>query len=114
MEYCNRCILGLIIMAWMGIARGDEILINGIPFRCPQFDDFQFNFTYVSLLHASNSTNATAVTDTIEIDHVGVTNVYISVASIYLVGDMAWIIMVWSAASIGTPTEPMRRDKYLR
>jgi hypothetical protein len=42
-------------MAWIGHAQGDEILIEGIPYRCPQFDDFQFNFTnYPSLLHAQH------------------------------------------------------------
>jgi hypothetical protein len=96
-------------MAWLGHARGNEIKINGIPYRCPQFDSFQFNFTYAASLHAEGIRSGM-----IEVDGFGITNQYISVASIYLVGDVAWIGMVWSAASIGTPTEPMRRDKYLR
>lgn len=100
----------MIILTWIGHARGDEIKINGVPYRCPQFDAFQFNFTYSALQYIDSNTTA----GMIEVDHFGVANQYISVASIYLVGDVAWIIMVWSAASIGTPTEPGRRDKYLR
>ena len=96
-------------MSWIGHARGDEIRINGVPYRCPQFDSLQFNVTY-SLLHLDGNTP----TDMIEVDNFGVANQYITIASIYLVGDVAWLIMVWSAASIGTPTEPGRRDKYLR
>ena len=28
--------------------------------------------------------------------------------------DVAWILMIWGAASVGTPTQPKGRDDYLR
>ena len=28
--------------------------------------------------------------------------------------DVAWLVMVWASSSVGTPTEPYRRDKYIR
>jgi len=36
------------------------------------------------------------------------------IAISYLVVDFAWIAMTWSSSSIGTPTQPMRRDQYVR
>ena len=35
-------------------------------------------------------------------------------AIVYFGINISWLCMVWSAASIGTPTEPDGRDKYLR
>lgn len=39
---------------------------------------------------------------------------FVFMATIYLAVDITWICMVWSAASLGTPTETNNRDKYLR
>ena len=36
------------------------------------------------------------------------------IAVVYCGINISWLCMVWSAASIGTPTEPDGRDKYLR
>lgn len=38
----------------------------------------------------------------------------ISIAMVYFGISICWICMMWSAASLGTPTEPEQRDKYLR
>ena len=60
-------------------------------------------FYSFSLLHLFGNTP----TDMIEVNNFGVANQYITIASIDLVGDAAWIIMVWPL------TDPGRKDKYL-
>ncbi len=32
----------------------------------------------------------------------------------FLILDMSWLVMVWVATSVGTPTQPKGRDEYLR
>mmetsp|Transcript_34896 Transcript_34896/g.78621 ORF Transcript_34896/g.78621 Transcript_34896/m.78621 type:complete len:993 (-) Transcript_34896:106-3084(-) len=39
---------------------------------------------------------------------------WITIAVFYLFVDIAWIAMTWSSSSIGTPTQPMRRERYVR
>jgi hypothetical protein len=95
---------GLIIIEFIRHTRGYDILIGGVPLYCPQFESFDFTYTVLAEQYESVA---------IEKDF-GTGSEYMALASIYLVGDIAWIVMVWSAASIGTPTEPMRRDKYIR
>ena len=39
---------------------------------------------------------------------------FITVACVFMAMDVAWIMVVWVAATVGTPTQPMGRDDYLR
>ena len=105
-----RCIIGLVVITWLDHISGNTLLINGIPYHCPQFDATYLNFTTASSLQGQSLDDI----NSIEFKNVGYNVFYLSTASLYLVGDVVWLIMVWSVASIGTPTEPGRRDKYLR
>eukprot|EP00956_Cyclotella_meneghiniana_P032269 scaffold87865_cov64-Cyclotella_meneghiniana.AAC.2 len=112
------CIIGLVVITWLDHISGNTLLINGIPYHCPQFDATYLNFTTASSLQLSEENDDGQSLDTtnnsIEFKNMGYNVFYLSTASLYLVGEMVWLIMVWSVASIGTPTEPGRRDKYLR
>ena len=39
---------------------------------------------------------------------------FVVLSSIFLVVDISWMVMVWVATSVGTPTQPKGRDEYLR
>ena len=39
---------------------------------------------------------------------------FIILAVLFMCIDVAWILMIWGAASVGTPTQPKGRDDYLR
>jgi hypothetical protein len=39
---------------------------------------------------------------------------FVVLACIFMAMDVAWIMVVWVAATVGTPTQPMGRDDYLR
>lgn len=100
-----RCLIGLILIEFIRHTTGGDLLIDGIPIYCPQFNSLVFNTTVLENLDESGRLDSSFMSYSID---------YTALASVYLLADIAWIVMLWSASSIGTPTEPMRRDKYVR
>lgn len=98
----HRCLLALLVHAYITTARGEDIYVNGIPPYCPQYNSYNFTFQ----LLASEVTYEAQREDGY--------SAYLILALTYFVGDVAWLCMVWTAASIGSPTEPLKRDYYLR
>lgn len=49
---------------------------------------------------------------TIEADRFS--GIFLWTAILFVFIDFTWILCVWSAASVGTPTQSMGRDGYLR
>ena len=39
---------------------------------------------------------------------------FVVMSCAFIVLDITWMVMVWVAASVGTPTQPKGRDEYLR
>ncbi len=86
--------------------QGGHLIINGIPNWCPQYLLFdQSSFIVATVDEQSDGMN-------IESNNFATT--FASLAVIYVILDMTWILCVWSAACVGTPTQPMGRDEYLR
>ncbi len=76
---------------------------DGYPSWCA--DDVQFHYAYRS----DQNTVATAPEDMVI-----PFSFYLTVTVIYTLLDIVLSLATWSAASVGTPTEPRGRDKVLR
>ncbi|KAL7463832.1 hypothetical protein ACHAXS_004182 [Conticribra weissflogii] len=100
------CLLPLIIDQVVKRMRGNDLLINGFASHCPQY--FSNNATDYLIITVDEQGNGFEVTR----NTFGLT--FAGIAALYMVIDVAWILAVWSAACMGTPTEPMGRDEYLR
>ncbi len=96
---------------------GKNVMINGYPHWCPQYQEVMKNLTYpIFFAHevgAIYENSTLARVSSFEADD-GPYAYGIVVAIIYYGINISWLCMMWSAASLGTPTEPEQRDKYLR
>ena len=82
------------------------MIINGIPHWCAQYENVSFEpGSPVPILKGNFE---------IEYYEDPFIEVFLTPAVAFFCVDVAWLIMVWHSASIGTPTEPMRRDVYIR
>ena len=113
----NRCLDPIGIGGYLARIQGKQYTVNGVPSWCAQYD--LYNFTYTDnkvpifeeeLTRQQSGIAAPSLTYVED----SFWNEFMGAAIAYWVIDEAWIIMVWYSASIGTPTEPMRRDKYIR
>ena len=98
------------IQLYLQIVKGDGLFVNGVPPWCSQFrgyGDFAFEDGGGVLATFEDILN-------LDYNHYNVYIAFLSNACAYLFVDVAWIIMVCHSASIGTPTESLRRDKYIR
>ncbi len=88
--------------------------INEIPPWCPEFKKFVVIFRlFEGGTFADPDLNLGAGDSyTNDWDYTLIS--FVGWAIFYFIVDVAWICMVWTSASIGTPTEPMRRDGYIR
>ena len=84
---------------------GHDLLVNGYPVWCPQSDTYWDNPTMVETLAEYEERQITRNTFLSE---------FVLMSCAFLVLDISWMVMVWVAASVGTPTQPKGRDEYLR
>ena len=87
--------------------RGSDIIINGYYDWCPQHSVGESAAFIVGTRDEQQLKNL-VITE----DRFGM--VFTIMTTIFVFIDFTWILCVWSAASIGTPTQPMGRDEYLR
>lgn len=102
-----RCLLPLIIDGLIKRIRGSDIIINGYYDWCPQHSVGESAAFIVGTRDEQQLKNL-EITE----DRFGM--VFTIMTTIFVFIDFTWILCVWSAASIGTPTQPMGRDEYLR
>lgn len=82
--------------------------IDGIPEWCTNAETILFTGTYGLIpVYPPNSIAA-------QISWYDQENIFIHTSLAYFSIDVAWLIIVWSCASIGTPTQPRSRDRYIR
>ena len=95
------------INSYITRVKGGDLYINGVP---PWCDD------YSSLNFVGKDGLIPIFKEEVDLDFIVNTTFasFISNALAYFLLDVAWMVMIWSSASIGTPTEPMRRDVYIR
>ncbi|KAL3796024.1 hypothetical protein HJC23_013081 [Cyclotella cryptica] len=101
------CLIPIIIETLVEKIRGGNLRINGYPRWCPQFSLGESKAFLVGTVGEKEIDDLV-----ITVDRFGM--LFTVVASIFVFVDFTWIMCVWSAASIGTPTQPMGRDEYLK
>ena len=104
----NRCLCPLWIRYYLGRVNNGNAYVNGLPPWCDQYEQYSFSVEDSQLpILKEVIDNADYKPDTFQDDFF-----HNSIAYFFI--DVAWMIMVWASSSIGTPTEPMRRDVYIR
>ena len=93
--------------------------INGVPYWCPQYIELKNSITtpiFAEQIAAfSDVEDNTFLSQVSSFEDGDGPYIYgMIIAIVYFGINISWLCMVWSAASIGTPTEPDGRDKYLR
>ena len=85
---------------------GTDLLINGYGPWCPQFELYTANdYLVLTVEHLDKKAVFTRPV---------FSSIFWSLACIFLVLDAAWLVIVWSAAIVGTPTQPKGRDEHQR
>ncbi|KAL7535880.1 hypothetical protein ACHAXR_012207 [Thalassiosira sp. AJA248-18] len=111
------CLAPLCLHYYLQLIRGEDIYVNGIPPWCHQYDlsnilpFFVDDMLQYRVFYSGNGTEYEAIMS-FERGIFGIE--FVALAVIYFAADITWICMVWSASSLGTPTETNQRDKYLR
>ncbi len=91
-----------------------------MPYWCPQYEELKKNVSTpifaddIATFNAQTDIFLSQVSSYFYEDKEGASIYGIITAVVYFGINISWLCMVWSAASIGTPTEPDGRDKYLR
>ena len=100
------CIIPMIIASLVSRFRGEDLVINDYPHWCPQWHDQFGDGDFLILTVSQYADN--------KIQRSKFAMAFNVLASIYAALDLGWILALWGAASMGTPTQPGGRDKYLR
>ena len=108
------CILPLIGVVLSDRYLGKDLIANGYPEWCPQWLETKDprDPDGGSRSMALTVNDYVSSEDTIERKNFMAN--FVIVAVVYLMVDTGWILATWGVASVGTPTQPMGRDKYLR
>lgn len=108
----RRCLAPFAVHKFWRRTHGKSIWINGIPPWCPQYPDLsELEGGGIFLFRENIGSGGTVYS--IETDD-GPIFTAVGVALIYFAISICWLCMMFSATSLGTPTQPERRDKYLR
>jgi len=103
------CLCPLWFHFYLVKARGEDLLVNGVPRWCSQYYESS----------SSSAEGGELPTFKKDIDYAenevfSIMSEFLWSSAVYFFLDVAWMIMVWNSASVGTPTEPMKRDVYIR
>ncbi len=79
--------------------------MNGFPIWCSQYEQLKEENTLILSL---------TVFEEQKITRDDFMSEFVLLSSVFLVLDISWMVMVWVATSVGTPTQPKGRDEYLR
>lgn len=104
---CNihSCLLPLLIRTFIIRFSGYDLLVNGYPVWCPQSQSYWDDPFLVQTLAEYQER---------QIRRNRFLENFVLMSSVFLAVDISWMVMVWVAASVGTPTQPNGRDEYLR
>ena len=79
--------------------------MNGYPIWCPQYKSIQESNILVLTVQVLEEQHISLNTSLSEFTYL---------SSFFLILDISWMVMVWVATSVGTPTQPEGREEYLR
>mmetsp|Transcript_21209 Transcript_21209/g.42636 ORF Transcript_21209/g.42636 Transcript_21209/m.42636 type:complete len:977 (-) Transcript_21209:10-2940(-) len=97
------CLIPLAVITLVNRFKGNDLLYNGYGRWCPQYELLSDN-EFISLSYEDRQ----------KVTRPSSQYLFTMLAAIFMVVDVAWMFAVWSAASVGTPTQPKGRDKILR
>jgi hypothetical protein len=97
------CLIPIVIITLIDRFKGQDLLYNGYGRWCPQYE-----------LTSENEFISLTYDDRLKVSRPKNQYVFTALACIYMLIDIAWMFALWSAASVGTPTQPKGRDRYLR
>ena len=99
----------LLVLFFIGENYGRYMDFNGLPNWCNDYGSVAFGQPWSGRLPIlQEEVGAEYVVDD------GFEVQLINNALAFFIIDIAWMIMVWQSSSLGTPTEPQRRDMYIR
>jgi hypothetical protein len=96
----------LLVNSLVNRFNGTDLKVNGVPVWCSQYEFRDEGGDFIIL--------TTEQHETLDISRGSFSQNFIILACIFMALDVAWILMVWGAATVGTPTQSMGRDEYLR
>ena len=85
---------------------GTCLLINGYGPWCPQYELYTANDHLVLTVETLD--------EKAEFTRPVLETIFWGLACIFVVLDSSWLVMVWSTAIVGTPTQPNGRDEHQR
>ncbi len=98
------CLVPLAILTLITRFQGQDLLYDGYGRWCPQYKLTSEN-EFITLTYEQPLSL---------ISRPMKQYIFVTVASVYMIIDIIWMFALSSASSIGTPTNPKGRDKYLR
>ena len=98
------CIILLLIHFWWTTLYANHVMINGYAPWCIGYPGFEFSISSTALFLEHKVENIPQ----------RFYGIWGGIAAMYFCVDVAWMCMLWTATSIGTITEPLKRDKYVR
>lgn len=103
------CLVAAAVKFWWATLNGVFVLINGYAPWCLNYTqiDFRFSGNIVKEILIFREYNIQPITAR---KH----GIWLGCATIYLCVDVAWMCFLWTASSIGTITEPRKRDTHVR
>lgn len=104
-----RCTVALVIIDFFRRVKGKDIVVDGVPSWCTNYEDpYEYEgLLYLPAFLEDGQTEVGYRTDN------GLSP-FVQDSIIYLIQGFFWLVAMWRSASIGTPTEPGKRDKYVR
>lgn len=114
------CLAPLCIHYYIRRIRGGDIYINGIPPWCHIYDShdilllFLDDMDHYPLSYSAPGSDLVTKDELLSFERNNFGLLFVVLAIIYFAADLTWMCMMWSSASLGTPTETKERDKYLR
>uniref|UniRef100_A0A7S2P2B1 sn-1-specific diacylglycerol lipase n=1 Tax=Skeletonema marinoi TaxID=267567 RepID=A0A7S2P2B1_9STRA len=111
------CLVPWMLYNFIDKLKGKNIWINDIPYWCPQYQALKDNVTEDIVFSKSIGEiyEDSAIVRVSSFESGDGPYIYGMVVAIVFLGiNVCWLCMLWSATSLGTPTQPERRDKYLR
>lgn len=97
------CLIPIVIITLVNRFKGQDLLYDGYGRWCPQYE-----------LTSENEFISLTYDDRLKVSRPKNQYIFTALACIYMLIDIAWMFALWSASSVGTPTQPKGRDKYLR
>ena len=104
------CLVAASVKFWWAQLNGVYVLVNGYAPWCLNYTQIDFGFSFGNIVKEILIFRESNIQPMAERTY----GVWLGCAFIYLLVDVAWMCFLWTASSIGTITEPRKRDTHVR